>query len=62
MKMLKTQRLLKKAEEKGVTGPDLNQIKDLLAKTNYHFEIYNYLDASRFAGAALEWVNYALSQ
>jgi len=45
-----------------VTGPDLNQIRDLLAKTNYRFEIYNYLDASRFADAALEWVNYTLSQ
>jgi len=62
MKMLKTQRLLKKAEEKGVTGPDLNQAKDLLAKANDHSEIYNYLDASRFADAALEWVNYALSE
>jgi ABC-type nitrate/sulfonate/bicarbonate transport system substrate-binding protein len=61
-KIQKTKNLLKDAEDKGVSGPDLDQAKDLLVKASHHFEIYNYLDASRFANASLEWINYALAQ
>jgi hypothetical protein len=62
IKMLKTERLLKIAKEKNASISDVRQAEKLLGKARYYYDIYDYLDASRFATASLNWVNYSLSR
>lgn len=61
--MNETKRLIEKAEKRTeVSTESLNQANALLAKASHFYEAYDYLDASRFAKAAKEWVEYALSE
>jgi len=48
-------------QNKGATE-DLNQTDMLLQKAISFYDGYDYLDADRFANAAIEWANYNLSQ
>ena len=41
------------------TGKDVGKAKELLDRAAFFFSVYNYLDAGRFANAALKWAEYA---
>lgn len=61
--MNQTKRLIEKAEKEAkVSTESLDQANSLLARASYFYENYDYLDASRFAKAAKEWIEYGLSE
>lgn len=41
-----------------IGSQDLPTAKEMLEKAEYHLSIFNFLDASRFANAAVEWAEY----
>jgi ABC-type nitrate/sulfonate/bicarbonate transport system substrate-binding protein len=43
-------------------GKDVGQAKELYGRAQFFYDAYDFLDSKRFAAAAIEWANYAMSQ
>lgn len=59
--ILAVERLIDYGETIGAPQEDIEQAVELLKKAKHFYEIYDYLDASRFVEAAKSWAEYAMS-